>query len=75
MKSPQSGSVGEPGWRRFAGRIHVTLDGREVRRLVAFDMRQRIVRVQREDREGRIYLEHGRVAEETKRGTVEVEWK
>jgi hypothetical protein len=72
---PRHLEVEQPGWRRFVGRITVLLDGKDVPRCTAFDTDKGIVRVQRTDREGRIFLEHDKVAQETKRGRVEVRWK
>jgi hypothetical protein len=71
---PRHLETGQPGWRRFAGRISILLDGEEVKRCTGFDVDKGIVRVQRVNREGRIYLEHGRVAEQTLKGRVEVRW-
>jgi hypothetical protein len=72
---PRHLETGKPGWRRFAGRISILLDGGEVKRCTGFDVDKSIVRVQRVNREGRIYLENGRVAEQTLKGRVEVRWK
>lgn len=72
---PRRLEVGRPGWHRFLGRITVLRDGKEVSRCTAFDADKGLVRVQKLDGEGRIYLEDDKVAQETLRGRVEVRWK
>jgi hypothetical protein len=74
---PRRLSVGEPGWRRFAGQLRVLLDGEEVERCTAYDLDKQIVSRQLLDASGRIYVdrESDRVACETVSGKVEVKWR
>lgn len=72
---PRHLEIEQAGWRRFVGRITVLLNGKEVSRCTGFDADKGLVRVQRLDSEGRIFIEHDKVAQETLRGAVEVRWK
>lgn len=74
---PQRLAMGEPGWHRFLGRIRVLLDGADVARCTGFDADKGMVRVQKVDAEGRIYIDQAtdRIATATLHGRVEVRWK
>lgn len=74
---PQSGDIRIPGWRRFAGRICIRLNGQEVKRCVAFDVEKGVVTRQRLDAAGRIYVDPvtDKVAVEQLTGTVWVTWR
>lgn len=75
---PQALAVGQPGWRMFAGRLRILLDGEDVtKRCVGFDVAKRRITRQRIDGEGRIFLDRDTdlVAVETVRGKVKVEWR
>jgi hypothetical protein len=73
---PRRLSIGEPGWRRFVGRVRVMLDGEVVARCVGYDADQGTVTRQRLDEAGRIFVDPDTdsVAVETLTGTVEVKW-
>jgi hypothetical protein len=75
---PRTLSIGDPGWRRFAGRLTVTLDREDVtRRCVGFDCDKGTITRQRLDEAGRIFVDPDTdgVAIETLTGAVRVAWK
>jgi hypothetical protein len=75
---PRALSIGEPGWRRFAGRLTVMLDREDVtRRCVGFDCDKGTITRQRLDEAGRIFVDRDTdgVAVETLTGAVRVAWK